>query len=405
MNTAQFVISIDVGSTYIKGALFKADQRGQQQLIASLISPTMDEEGALSQVFDQLNEVAIKKSSNASPDLVLIGHPPDLKIFSQANSVAKISHEEAFTTVVKRLSSTGTVVAIDIGSRRTMVSLGRFGKTTVESFPYGVGQEIWNVLRKYIPTSQVKSWMSYDISEEEIENYAANKSIYPHAIPATPMEMAIEQTVAKLIMKKISQELPFPWEDIQQVVLSGSVLTQPSIAAQSVMTMLDGLQPLHSVQVLADTSATVYACGGVFDFWSANDYRVARSVLHQTLQPLGTIISFAGQGRKQKLAKIRLDTGLSTEQVLEVSDGEIVTIPMADQDIGQVAIKSSSRAAAKSNVPNELPVAGGEIGLIIDGRSRPLELPKQDRERRQILKNWERQLDVSDRVGEIGGAS
>lgn len=405
MNSAQFVISIDVGSTYIKAALFQQTSASHQQLIATTLAPVMAIEQTLTESISQLQQVAKSISANAKPDLVLIGHPPDIPVLAQANSVTKLSHEEALSTIVRRMSSSGTIVAIDIGSRRTMVSMGRYGKTTIESFPYGVGLEIWNVLRRYVTSAQVKAWTSYDVSEEEIENYVANKSIHPQSIPTTPIEVAIEQTVATLIMQRISEELSFPWSDIQQILLSGSILTQAPLLEQSIMMMLNGLQPLDSVQVYADTTATLYACGGAFDHWSSQDYRIARAILSQTLTSVGTVISFAPDGSKHKIAKITIDTGLSTEQVIEAKANEIVAIPMAADDSGQVEVKSGRKLPATAREEAEVEVIGGEVGLIIDGRSRPLQLPVKDRERRQLLKIWGKQLDVNGRVGEIGATN
>ena len=221
MSTAQYLVAIDVGSTFIKGALFQSKPTGQQEMLASIVAPGMIVEQTLGQIISQFDSIIKKKSTNGQYNLVIIGHPREVKENKAASRISRISHEEAISAVAKRMSSTGTIVAVDIGSRRSMVALGKYGKTSVESFNYGVGVESWNFLRRGPQTEQLRSLLVHDIGIEEIENYVANKSLYPHMIPLAPSEIAIEQALVKLILKQISTELSFPWDDIQQVVLSG----------------------------------------------------------------------------------------------------------------------------------------------------------------------------------------
>src|SRR5690606_18035902 len=183
MSTAQYLIALDVGSTFAKGALFRAESLGHQTLEATVVAPCMELEITLDTIINQLIEVIHEQSKSASFDLILVGHPPDAPAFKKAATIARLSHEEALAVAVKRLSSASTVVAVDVGSRRTMVALGKYGKTTVESFEYGIGLEGWNFLRQGISIAEFKKWIPFDVNDEEIENYLANKSLYAHTIP------------------------------------------------------------------------------------------------------------------------------------------------------------------------------------------------------------------------------
>jgi hypothetical protein len=44
--------------------------------------------------------------------------------------------------------------------------------------------------------------------------------------------------------------------------------------------------------------------------------------------------------------------------------------------------------------PVEREIRGGTVGVILDGRGRPLKLPEQESERRQLLGQWVRALDL-----------
>ena len=403
MNTAQFLIALDVGTTFIKGALFQSESIESQRLESSVIVPVMDLEHTLEQVIAQLAQKARELDAKAEFDLVLIGHPPDVDIYSRAKNVSRMSHEESLSEVVKRLSSTGSVLAVDIGSRRSMVALGKYGKTMSESFEFGVGVESWNFIRQHQDIGSIRQWLTVNASEEELEDYLANKSLYPHIVPVSTTEIAIEQALAKLILQKMATELTLPWADIDTVILSGSVLALPRVAAQSLAIFLDGLQPYGSLHVLLDGLGILFSCGGAFDHWQSQDYRVGRAVLHETLTPLGTVVSFAPESNSgKKLAKVRLDTGLDEEQLVQIKSGEIITIPMPIEEDGSISMKSQSRKSQKI-VEDVISLQGGEVGLILDGRSRPITLAEHDKERRIQLAQWEKQLNVHERVGVFGG--
>jgi hypothetical protein len=53
----------------------------------------------------------------------------------------------------------------------------------------------------------------------------------------------------------------------------------------------------------------------------------------------------------------------------------------------------------------ELQAVGGEAGLVIDGRGRPLTLSVNDNERRAQLLQWDRQLNAHQQYGTIGEAA
>ena len=77
---------------------------------------------------------------------------------------------------------------------------------------------------------------------------------------------------------------------------------------------------------------------------------------------------------------------------------------MSMDDEGQITVKSGSRTKPANVQDQSQDIYGGKIGLIIDGRSRPLEIPKSERERRMLLSGWDKQLNVHRQIGIIGEA-
>lgn len=395
---APYLAVLDVGSTMLKLAIFHKTPT-KQQLSASWISPRLLFEASMDDLLAKAHEWVKQQDDADVMDLAVVGHHPETTALN--HSKWRVSHEDALKSVARRLSSTSTAVVIDIGSRRTLVALGKYGKVSIESFQYGVGLEAWNIVRHPGGLQSVRDWIALNIDDSAIENYLANKSLYAELIPTTNEEVAIEQAVARALLQAVARELTFPWAEIDMVVVTGAVLTQTPIVAQTVAMVLDGLAPLGTIQLIADPSLTLMACGGAFEAWSAEDYRIGRSILHQSLTPLGTIVGLdTVNDSHQRLAKVTLDTGLDQNQVLEVKTGDLLQLPLPTADQGTLQVVGAHSQVVKQAA--ELQAVGGEAGLIIDGRGRPLVLSPNDNERQNQLLQWDRQLNAHRQYGTIG---
>lgn len=407
MADTRYLIAIDVGTALTKAAVLEKDAIGRQWIAARRIVMTAIPEQSITMLIEELMEIirqlAITNQVGSTDfDLAVVGHPPDVPVYSQASKVVRFSHEDALMAVARRQSAEGAALIVDIGCHRTMVALAKYGKVSVETFDYGVGEQSWPFLRQGNTAEQLRAWLPFDMAEGLVADYIATKSLYPSTIPTTTVELAIEQALAKMILRQVEARLPVPWQDLDQLIVSGGVLSQPAHDPQIVACILDGLQPTHSFQLLSDDWQLLYALGGAFETWSDKDYSIGRALLRSSLKPVARLVCLAdkaepnskGASGKGKLAKIVLDAGLSTEQALEVKADEVVVVPWANEEIGQMTVKGGSSLAKEPQT-----IAGGSVGLVIDGRSRPILLSRQEKERRVQLLNWDKQLNVHQQVG------
>ena len=400
--SARYLAVLDAGTTMLKLALFtKAPQGDQQKLCASWIAPRLLFEDSVENLLDQARAWVRQQSAGSEIDIAVVGHIPEVPQLKSAQW--KISREDAIRAVAQRLSSASTAVVIDIGSKYTLAALGKYGRVSTESFDHGVGVEAWNIVRRPTGIESVRAWIPLNIDDATIENYLANKSIFSEMIPSSNEELIIEHAVAKTILRGVASQLTFPWQDVDLLVLTGAVLTQAPIAAQTISIILDGLAPMGTLQVISDTELILLACGGAFEAWSREDYRIGRSMMHQSLHPLGTIVGIdTPPDGGSRLAKVTLDLGLDQDQVLEVRRGDLVQLPLPSDDQGALKVVGSHSKAVKEAQQQAI---GGEAGLIIDGRGRPLTLPSNDSERRSMLLQWDRQLNAHRQYGVIGESS
>ncbi len=397
--SARYLAVLDAGATMLKLVLFsRDDDTTHQQLCATWVAPRLLFDATVSDLLAQANAWIADKGKGPL-EIAVVGHHAESPALKRIKW--RLSHEDALKAVTRRLSSSSTVIVLDIGSHRTHVAMGKYGKVSSENFDHGVGLEAWNIARQPHGMETIQSWMQQDIDDSVIENYLANKSLYAEIIPTSHEEVMIEQAVARSILQGVAKELVFPWAEVDMLVVTGAVLTQTPIVAQTVSMVLDGLAPVGTIQLIYDPNLLLMACGGAFEAWSPKDYRIGRSQLHQSLQPLGTIVGLdTSPGGHQRLAKVTLDTGLDQNQSLEVRVGEILQLPLPESDQGTLQVVGAHSQTVKQAVEEQ--AVGGEAGLVIDGRGRPLQLPADDRQRRAQLVQWDRQLNAHRQYGQIG---
>ena len=103
---------------------------------------------------------------------------------------------------------------------------------------------------------------------------------------------------------------------------------------------------------------------------------LAERILKKTpLLPLGSVFSPHGRVR------LRLDLGLGQPLTLELEEGELVCLPLGKGRRTEVEFESDRNKGS-------FEAHGGEVGLVIDTRLRPLALPSTRHERFKILKEW-----------------
>jgi hypothetical protein len=83
------------------------------------------------------------------------------------------------------------------------------------------------------------------------------------------------------------------------------------------------------------------------------------------------------------------------EMDLEIKHGMIEIIPLPQGQSANIRLRPLHRADVGMGGPGRggtVRVVGGALGVIIDGRGRPLNLPKDIGQRRTLMKKWQAAL-------------
>lgn len=296
--------------------------------------------------------------------------------------------------------STRGLLGVDIGSSATSVAAGFNGELTLGVYPqFGLGDNLAGLLQ-HTEIEQIMRWMQLDISQNTLREYLFQKSLYPSAIPATKDEQAILQAIARqalyLAVRTAKKDFPagarsqrtdlMPRFDL--ILAGGGVVNEGASLGQSLLLLLDAIQPVGVLPILLDQNNLLPMLGAAA---TRNNYLPVQVIESGAFIGLGTVLSViasANYGDQILRAKLAYEDG--TEARADVKFGGLEILPLPSGKSARLTVQPLRRADAglgpgKSGV---IPVTGGALGVVIDARGRPLALPSDPVRRRELMKRW-----------------
>ena len=292
------------------------------------------------------------------------------------------------------------VLGVDIGASATTIASAFKGTSFVGVYPqFGLGTRLPDLLR-YSKLDEISQWLSEDIPNDAIRDYIYNKTAHPASLPVTPEELAIEQALARQLMRNsvrmINRSFPkdiarcrpgiLPW--FEPLMATGSVLTQAPTHGQSMLMLLDGLQPAGVTTILLDRNNLVSTLGAAAD---ANPLLVVQVLGSNTMLNLGAVIAPVGTARPgAPILQIQVAYQDGRETKLETKNGALEVIPLPMGEVAQLKLQPLHRfdIGMGPGRGGRLQVVGGSLGVVIDARGRPLRLNPDPARRREMLKKW-----------------
>ena len=311
------------------------------------------------------------------------------------------------------------VVGVDIGGATTDVFsvFGEIFNRTV-SANLGMSYSISNVLAE-AGLDAIMRWVAFDLEEADLRDRIKNKMIRPTTIPQLLQELQIEQAIAREALRLAfvqHRELAVGLKGVQSertladvfeqgatgesliqmmeldlLVGSGGVLSHAPNRQQSCAMLIDAFQP-EGITRLAVDSIFMMPHLGVL---STVDEQAATEVFERDcLIYLGTCAAPVGEGKFGEVcAEYAVDlAGGRREGELRI--GELVLLPLEDGETAQMSLRPGRRwdAGAGPGQAINAVVHGGAVGLVLDGRGRPIELAPDDRLRQMAA--WQGALNL-----------
>ncbi len=315
------------------------------------------------------------------------------------------------------------VIGVDIGGATTDVFSvfdGVFNRTV--SANLGMSYSIANVLAE-AGLQNITRWLPFHIEERQLRNRIKNKMIRPTTIPQTLEELVVEQAVAREALRLAFEQhksLAVGLKGVQQqrtisdafsqtetgrtlvdmmsldmIIGSGGVLSHAPRRSQAAMMMLDAFLPEGTTRLAVDSIFMMPQLGVLAQVNRDAAMQVFR---RDCLINLGTCIAPVGKGSEGKSC-IDIEASMpdgSTVQK-EISFGQMLVIPLPDGQRAKLDLhpRSGFDIGEGGGKSMELEVSGGVVGIIIDARGRPLQLPEDDDQRTRKLQEWAAALSTS----------
>ena len=316
-----------------------------------------------------------------------------------------------------------SVVGVDIGGATTdifSVFQDQFNRTV--SANLGMSYSICNVLAE-ASLSNVLRWVPFDIDEKELTNRIGNKMIRPTTVPQSLEELVIEQAIARealrlsfvqhkafaVNLKGVQKERTisdaFEQSDSGQslvdmmeldlIVGSGGVLSHAPRREQSAKMLIDSFLPEGITSLAVDSIFMMPQLGVMANIDKksiAEEARVAALEVFEKdcLIRLGTCVAPVGSMSKSEVSlKINLEFKNGEKKSIDLRSGELIRVEVGYEEVKAELIpaKGINVGAGKGEKIDTI-IFGGQVGLIFDGRGRPLDVDSDPNQRISNLKKW-----------------
>jgi uncharacterized protein (TIGR01319 family) len=315
------------------------------------------------------------------------------------------------------------LIGVDIGGATTdvfSVFNGIFNRTV--SANLGMSYSISNVLAE-TGLANIMRWVPFTIEEQTLRNRIKNKMIRPTTIPQTLDELQIEHAIAREALRLAlghHKSLATGLKGVQQertisdifeqkasggtlidmmkldlIVGSGGILSHAPRRAQAMLMMVDAYEPL-GFTVLSVDSIFMMPHLGVL---STVDEKAATDVfVRDCMVYLGTCVAPVGQGKTgERCADFTVTFyGERKAEQGTLAFGDLRLLPSVLGETAKVEIRPARQVdvGAGKGEPVTREVKGGVVGLLLDGRGRPLQLPTDSQARAAALTEWYQALEL-----------
>jgi len=315
------------------------------------------------------------------------------------------------------------LIGVDIGGATTDVFSvfgGIFNRTV--SANLGLSYSISNVLAE-AGLANIMRWVPFTIEEQTLRNRIKNKMIRPTTIPQTLDELQIEHAIARealrlalihhkslatglkgvqqertisdIFEQRASGETLIDMLQLDLIVGSGGILSHAPRRVQSMLMMVDAYEPLGFTRLSVDSIFMMPHLGVLS---TVNEQAAMDVFVRDCMIYLGTCVAPIGQGKDGEPCAdytIRFAAGRRPESGT-LSFGELRLFSLGRDERAQIELRPAKQVDLGEGKGRSVTrdVQGGEVGLLLDGRGRPLQLPATREARLAALTRWYQAVDL-----------
>jgi hypothetical protein len=268
--------------------------------------------------------------------------------------------------------------------------------------------------------ANVMRWVPFSMDEKDLRNRIRNKMIRPTTIPHSLEELMVEQALAREALRLAfeqhksmavglrgvqkertvsdtfeqsgSDETIVDMMSLDLLIGSGGVLSHAPRRHQSAMLLIDSFLPEGVTRLGVDSIFMMPQLGVLAEVHPAAATEVFEK---DCLIWLGTCAAPTGRGKAGRpMLTAELEAAGGARAVHEVGFGEIVLLPLGVGETVRARLTPAKGcdlgAGPGKTVEREL--HGGVVGIVLDGRGRPIDLDPADPDRVEKIRRWTKAL-------------
>jgi len=334
-----------------------------------------------------------------------IGGLADLDHYAAGHMYPTAQAEGQMVRFLSRMLNTPRgVLSVNVGSASTSVAAAFGGELFLTvATDLGVGLSAQTTLASQ-PWTEFARWTPHPLTEPEVREFGLWRAAYPFTIPVEVEDLQRELALARLALagalKRARSAWPttapnlrpdlLPYVDV--LIGGGATLGRTPSPGAAALVLLDAIQPIGVTDLFLDRHHALAALGALA---SANALASVQVFESDALMRLGVAVSWVSQALPVEGALLGTATLVDANHktsTVEVRAGTIEVLPLPTGQTGKLTLKprpgvdvgaGPGRARARP-----IDVDGGAVGLILDGRSRPLTFPAAEAQRLEAVQRW-----------------
>jgi uncharacterized protein (TIGR01319 family) len=315
------------------------------------------------------------------------------------------------------------VLGVGLGGATTNVYSivdGRFVRSV--SANLGMSYSVTNVMKE-AGIDNIMRWIPFNLDKEEVASRLMNKMIRPTTIPQTLEDLIVEHSVARealrlglkhhrtiatrlkgiqierTISDMFEQAVADSYVEMMNIDIcagTGGLLSHAPRRIQSMLILTDAWLTEGVTRMMQDSVFMMPHLGVVSTVYRDAAWNIFDK---DCLVRLGTSIAAAGRGKVGEPVMeltIEMPNGETLEEKMNL--GDLKLIPLASEHEAKVHIKPATQYNVGAGLGESLEATaqGGVAGILLDARGRPLYLPEDDNQRKELLLKWFKAVNLYD---------
>ena len=285
-------------------------------------------------------------------------------------------------------------LGVDLGASSLTLAVAGSENTQTSVFTdLGMGTALSAALSQ-VRLGDIARWVPFDATDAEIGDYLNQKALFPAMLPMTRETLAIEQAAARQMLRLAAQRMceryPALEMSFERIFISGAPLAQAATPAQTLLMVLDGLQPVGVNVLMLDPYGLSQALGAIAGINALLPAQILESGAYTNL---GTVLCPVSDARPNTpILRLKLTYEDGTNTRVEIKQGTLVHLPVRHGQVVHLDAEALRGTLLDPCLPRlrRFKIVGGLCGAVVDARGRPFNPPADRQKRLEQLKTWAR---------------